>query len=113
MKYTMYEFHEQNGEHEYIHRYIYSDKNLKDMGYDDENDHVLLSAFYLDSINADDYDDSGAYWTSDGMRLVSIYNYVDVKPSQFKTLRLAGVYVEDENKEYEKQKDKGEEVSVR
>ena len=35
------------------------------------------------------------------MRLVEVYSVDEVKPSQFDTLKLAGVYVENENAKYE------------
>lgn len=102
MKYWMYGFHEQNGEHEYIHRYIYSDKSLKDMGYHDEEDDIkILSNFFGDEFSEDNTSGT-AYWTNDGMRLVYVYNVVEVKPEQFETLELAGVYVH-ENHEPEKE----------
>ena len=102
MDYWMYSFHEQNGEHEYIHRHIYSSKNLRDMNYwqQDDADHRILSAFFLNNITEESSDGS-AYWTDDGMRLVEIYSVDEVKPSQFDNLKLAGVYVENENAKYE------------
>ena len=57
-------------------------------------------AFFLNNITEESSDGS-AYWTDDGMRLVEIYSVDEVKPSQFDTLKLAGVYVENENAKYE------------
>jgi len=102
MKYWMYCFHEQNGEHEYTHRYIYSDKCLEQIGYQDENDDAkILSSFFGDAFNEDNMDSIG-YWTDDGMRLVYVEDVIEVEPKQFETLELAGVYVH-ENHEPEKE----------
>ena len=92
-KYWLCEFFERCGDNEYYHRYIYSDKNLKDMGYEDEkDDYKILSQFFLFKITPEDFEDwKGAYWL--GHKLVSFYNWDKVNPSEFKTLQKAGVYV--------------------
>ena len=47
-KYWLCEFFERCGDNEYYHRYIYSDKNLKDMGYEDEkDDYKILVVNYV------------------------------------------------------------------
>ena len=90
-KYWLCEFFERCGENENYHRYIYSDKNLKDMGYEDEkDDYKILSQFFLNKITPED-EYNGKYWNADS--LVEFTNIQEVKPSEFKTLQKAGVYV--------------------
>ena len=92
-KYWLCEFFERCGDNEYYHRYIYSDKNLKDMGYEDEkDDYKILSQFFLQKITPEDFEDwKGTYWLGD--KLVSFCNWDKVNPNEFKTLQKAGVYV--------------------
>jgi hypothetical protein len=93
-KYWLCEFFERCGDNEHFHRYIYSDKNLKDMGYEDEkDDYKILSQFFLHKITPEDfYEWKQTYWLG-GEKLVSFYNWDKVNPSEFKTLQKAGVYV--------------------
>ena len=93
-KYWLCEFFERYGDNENYHRYIYSYKNLKDMGYEDEkDDYKILSQFFLHKITPKDfYEWKQTYWLG-GEKLVSFYNWDKVNPSEFKTLQKAGVYV--------------------
>jgi hypothetical protein len=93
-KYWLCTFMTRSGEDEYYNKYIYSDKNLKDMGYeDDKDDHKILSQFFLQKIKKSDSNDwKGTYWKNCYTRLVSFENMEEVKPSQFKMLRNLGIY---------------------
>jgi|TARA_R100000455_G_C6205996_1_gene75133 hypothetical protein len=94
-KYWLCEFMTRSGEDEYYDRYIYSDKNLKDMGYeDDKDDYKILSQFFLQKITPKNFEGwKGTYWKNCYTKLVSFNSMKEVKPRQFKTLNLAGVYV--------------------
>ena len=90
-KYWLCEFQKRCGEDESYHHFIYSDKNLKDMGYEDEkDDYKILSQFFLTKITTED-EKNGSYWDIDS--LVQFTGMQEVKPSEFKTLQKAGVYV--------------------
>jgi hypothetical protein len=93
-KYWLCEFFERCGDNENYHRYIYSDKNLKDMGWeDDKDDYKILSQFFLTKITPEDFDGwKDTYW-KDFTTLVSFYGMEEVDPSEFETLKKAGVYV--------------------
>ena len=94
-KYWLCEFMTRSGEDEYYDRYIYSDKNLEDMGYEDDNDdYKILSQFFLQKIKKSDNNGwKGTYWKNCYTRLVSFQGMEEVKPSQLKMLSKAGVYV--------------------
>ena len=95
-KYYLCEFFKRYGEDENTYHYIFSDKNIKDMGYTGEDDdHKILSQFFLQKIYKKDRDDMSPsmYWTNDGMSLVRFDGMVEVKPSEFDTLQKARVYV--------------------
>ena len=95
-KYWLCEFMTRSGEDEYYDRYIYSDKNLKDMGYeDDKDDHKILSQFFLQKIYKKDRDkwSGNMYWTNSMDALVRFDGMQEVKPSEFSTLEKARVYV--------------------
>ena len=85
-KYWICEFFRRSGR-EYSQYFIYSDKNLKDMGYEDVgDDYKILSQFYL-QITPDDSGDSYWYYES----LVEFKGMEEVDPSKFETLKKAGV----------------------
>ncbi len=95
MKYWMLEFHERNGDFEYTHHHIYSDKNLQDLDFKGEDDEVIiLSHFFGDDIDKS-WEWGNGYWTSDG-RVVSYMGMVEVKKSELKTLEKAHIYWEGE-----------------
>lgn len=90
-KYWICEFFRRSGEEEYSQYYIYSDKNLKDMGYEnDKDDYKILSQFYLHKLTPDD-EDGGSYWYYES--LVEFRGMEEVNPSEFETLKKVGVYV--------------------
>ena len=93
-KYWLCEFYEKAGEDEYYHRYIYSDKNFKDMGYeDDKDDYKILSQFFLQKITPKDFFNwKGTYWKNCYTRVVGFNSMEEVKPSQFKTLKLVVIF---------------------
>jgi len=92
MKYWMCEFHEQNGEHEYTFRHIYSDQHLDDIEHEgDDHDYRILNHFFFENITKDD-EDGGGYWTGDGCRMVRFDGMVEVKKKDFKHYQLCGVY---------------------
>ena len=96
MKYWLCEFFKRYGEDENTYHYIFSDKNIKDMGYNGEDDdHKILSQFFLQRIYKKDRDtfSPNMYWTNDGMSLVRFDGMEEVKPSEFSTLQKAKVYV--------------------
>lgn len=94
-KYWLCEFFKRYGEDENTYYYIYSDKNLKDMGYEDDNDdYKILSQFFLDKITPDDQDGND-YWHFES--LVSFQGMEEVDQSDFKTLERVGVYVNSDN----------------
>ena len=94
-KYWLCEFFKRCGEDENTYHYIYSDKNLKEMGHeDDDNDYKILSQFFLNKITPDDQD-GNSYWHFDS--LVRFDGMQEVKPNEFKTLQKAGVYVNGDN----------------
>jgi len=95
-KYYLCDFFKRCGEDENTYHYIFSDKNIKDMGYNGEDDdHKILSQFFLQRIYKKDRDtfSPNMYWTNDGMSLVRFDGMEEVKPSEFSTLQKAKVYV--------------------
>jgi len=94
-KYWLCEFFKRCGEDENSYYYIYSDKNLKDMGYeDDKDDYKILSQFFLDKITPDD-EDGGSYWHFES--LVQFQGMEEIDQSEFETLQKVGVYVNGDN----------------
>ena len=94
-KYWLCEFFKRYGEEEQSHYYIYSDKNISDMKYTGEDDeHIILSHFFFNKLTPDNQD-GNAYWHLDS--LVEFRGMEEVKPSEFKTLQKAGVYVNGDN----------------
>ena len=90
-KYWLCQFFKRCGEEENSYYYIYSDQNLKDMGYkDDEDDYKILSQFFLNKITPED-EDGGSYWHFES--LVEFRGMEEVDQSEFKTLQRVGVYV--------------------
>ena len=97
MKYWLCEFHEQNGEHEYIYRHIYNDQQLDDIGHEgDDHDYRILNHFFIETITKDD-EDGGGYWTGDGCRLVRFDGMIEVKKKNFKHYQMCGVYYVGDN----------------
>ena len=93
LKYYICEFFKRYGEDENTYHYIFSNRNIDDMGYTGEDDdHKILSQFFLQKITPLAREGS-SYWTTDGMSLVRFDGMQEVKPSEFSTLEKARVYV--------------------
>ena len=108
-KYYLCDFFKRYGEDENTYQYIFSDKNIKDMGYTGEDDdHKILSQFFLQKIYKKDRDkfSPSMYWTNDGMSLVRFDGMEEVKPSEFSTLQKAKVYVNGDTLPLSRQEDK-------
>jgi hypothetical protein len=93
-KYYLCEFHEQNGEFEYTHHHVYSDKVLKNMKVkiddkEQKNNDVKLLNHFFGNISKDDKD-GDAYWTYE--RLVSYTGFEEVKENELKTLEKGYIY---------------------
>ena len=90
-KYYLCEFHEQNGEFEYTHHHVYSDKFFKKLGIKDSGkDHFkILNHFFgnLDENNNDGYEN---YWTNE--RLVCFNGIEEIKENEIKTLKKVHIY---------------------
>lgn len=92
MKYFVLKFNERNGDFEYTHYHLYSQKDLENLKFQgDDDDHIILSDFFCDYIDkSNDWGDG--YWTSDGLRVVSYQGMTPVKKSELKTLEKVGIY---------------------
>ena len=92
MKYWLCEFFKRCGEDENTYRYIFSDKNIRDMKYKGGgDDHLILSQFFLNKFKPSDRE-GGSYWMH-GESLVRFDGMEEVKPEEFDILRKARVYV--------------------
>ena len=96
LKYYICEFFKRYGEDENTYHYIFSNRNIDDMGYTGEDDdHKILSQFFLQKIYKKDRDkwSGNMYWTNSMDALVRFDGMQEVKPSEFSTLEKARVYV--------------------
>ena len=96
LKYYICEFFKRYGEDENTYHYIFSNRNIDDMGYTGEDDdHKILSQFFLQRIYKKDRDkwSGNMYWTNSMDALVRFDGMQEVKPSEFSTLEKARVYV--------------------
>ena len=87
-KYYLCEFHEQNGEFEYTHHHVYSDKFLNNNKIKIDDDEKLLNLFF-GNISEDDKDGE-SYWTYE--RLVSYKGFEEVEQAELKTLEKGHIY---------------------
>ena len=94
-KYWLCEFEEINGEYEYFHHYIYSDKKLKELKVKntDKDDYKLLNHYFGGGCKKKNWDSSCRGYWNNGIRIIRFMNMQEVKPSQFKTLEMAGIYL--------------------
>ena len=90
-KYYLCEFHEQNGEFEYNHYHVYSEKflNKNKIKIGDDNNDVKLLNYFFGNITEED-EDNGSYWTYE--RLVSYKGWEEIEQSELKTLEKGGIY---------------------
>ena len=96
MKYWLCEFFKRYGEDENTYHYIFSNRNIDDMGYTGEDDdHKILSQFFLQRIYKKDRDkwSGNMYWTNSMDALVRFDGMQEVKPIEFDILRKVRVYV--------------------
>ena len=94
-KYYLCEFHEQNGEFQYNHYHVYSEKFLNKNKINisgDNNDIKLLNFFFGEDLTEDD-EDNGSYWTY--QRLVSYEGWEEIEQSELKTLKKGGIYCDE------------------
>ena len=94
-KYWLCEFEEVNGEYEYSHHYIYSDKKLKELKVNNtyKDDYKLLNHYFGGGCKKKNWDSEHEGYWNNGIRIIRFMNMQEVKSSQFKTLEMAGIYL--------------------